>query len=200
MIALTDHNTTKNCEATIKAGEKVGIYVIPGMELTTSEDIHVVCLFKDSDSASKFNDYVSEHLFHIKNKSEIYGRQIVMNENDEEISEIDDLLIMATDISIMNVKKIVNSFGGIAYPAHIDRDSMSILSVLSDFPKECEFKNYEVSYDSDNNELVNKYEILKNLKMVKSSDAHYLEHMKDKNYYFELEDISFDSLKKHLEN
>lgn len=200
MIALTDHNTTKNCEATIKAGEKVGIYVIPGMELTTSEDIHVVCLFKDSDSASKFNDYVSEHLFHIKNKSEIYGRQVVMNENDEEISEIEDLLIMATDISIMNVKKIVNSFGGIAYPAHIDRDSMSILSVLSDFPKECEFKSYEVSYDSDNNELINKYEILKNLKMVRSSDAHYLEHMKDKNYYFELEDISFDNLKKYLEN
>ena len=77
------------------------------MELTTSEDIHVVCLFKDSDSASKFNDYVDEHLFHIKNKSEIYGRQVVMNENDEEISEIEDLLIMATDISIMNVKKIL---------------------------------------------------------------------------------------------
>ena len=83
IIAVTDHNTCRNCSAAIKVGEEVGLTVVPGMELTTSEDIHVVCLFPDLESAEKFDKYVYERLMKIPNEADIFGHQYVMNENDE---------------------------------------------------------------------------------------------------------------------
>ncbi len=71
VIALTDHNTSLNCEAAIKVGEEVGVLVIPGMELTTSEDIHAVCLFPTLEKALAFSQYVDENRIHIRNKAAI---------------------------------------------------------------------------------------------------------------------------------
>ncbi|MCH5303690.1 MAG: PHP domain-containing protein, partial [Ruminococcus sp.] len=132
VIALTDHNTTLNCEAAIEAGKEIGLVVIPGMELTTSEDIHAVCLFPTLDKALLWNEYVDKNRIKIKNKAEIYGRQVIMNSADEEVGEIEELLLPSSNISIMNAYKKVKEFGGICYPAHIDRDSLSILSVLGE--------------------------------------------------------------------
>ena len=100
VIALTDHNTSLNCEAAMKVGEEVGLLVIPGMELTTSEDIHAVCLFPTLEKALAFSQYVDENRIHIRNKAEIYGRQVIMNENDEELGEIDDLLLPGSFIGM----------------------------------------------------------------------------------------------------
>ena len=71
VIALTDHNTSLNCEATIEAGKRNGVYVIPGMELTTSEDIHAVCLFPTLDRALDWSEYVDNHRIKVKNRAEI---------------------------------------------------------------------------------------------------------------------------------
>lgn len=190
IIALTDHNSSLNCEAAMKVGENVGLPVVPGMELTTSEDIHAVCLFPDLEKALRFNEYVSEHQIKIKNRTEIYGRQVIMNENDEETGEVDNLLILATDISIMDAYETVKSFEGICYPAHIDRDSLSVLSVLGEIPWECNFTTAEISYDGNRDILIKNNEILKTLNIVTSSDAHYLENMKDPLYEIELDEIS----------
>ena len=139
VIALTDHNTSLNCEATMKVGEENGLLVIPGMELTTSEDIHAVCLFPTLEKALEWNDYVDQNRIKIKNKPDIYGRQVIMNENDEETGEIEALLLPATNISIMTAHKLVRDFGGVCYPAHVDRDSLSILSVLGEIDESCGF-------------------------------------------------------------
>ena len=76
----------------MKVGDEVGVLVIPGIELTTSEDIHAVCLFPTLEKALAFSDYVDQNRIHIKNKAQIYGRQVLMNEKDEEIGEIEDLM------------------------------------------------------------------------------------------------------------
>ena len=68
IVALTDHNTAKNCPAFFKAAEKYGIVPIAGMELTTSEDIHIVCLFRQLDDAMRFSTYVDQHRIVVKNK------------------------------------------------------------------------------------------------------------------------------------
>ena len=86
VIALTDHNSVLNCEAVMKLGAQNDLLIIPGMELTTMEEIHVVCLFPTIEKALLFNDYVREHQMQIKNRADIYGRQIIMDENDEEIT------------------------------------------------------------------------------------------------------------------
>ena len=198
VIALTDHNTSLNCEAAIKAGERIDLLVIPGMELTTSEDIHAVCLFPTLDKALDWNEYVDCHRIKIKNKTEIYGRQIIMNENDEETGEIEHLLLPATDISIMNAHKLVSDFGGVCYPAHIDRDSYSILSVLGEIDEHCGFSTAELADISKLDELKTYHPILNKLNIVTNSDAHYLENMREAQHFLELNELTRDSVIEYL--
>lgn len=200
VIALTDHNSVLNCEAVIKLAQENSMCALAGMELTTMEEIHVVCLFPDYEKALRFNDYVKEHQMQIKNRADIYGRQVIMNENDEEIGEVDNLLILATDISVMDVRNVVESFDGVCYPAHINRDSMSILSVLGEIPPECGFKTVEVSSSGDINKLKTMHPILNDMLIVRDSDAHYLENMKDAQNFFDLDELTPENVLKILKN
>lgn len=179
VIALTDHNTCLNCEAAMKVGEEIGLLVIPGMELTTSEDIHAVCLFPTLEKALAFSQYVDENRIHIRNKAEIYGRQVIMNENDEEIGEIEDLLLPGSFIGMYDAYRKAQEFGGICYPAHIDRDSLSILSVLGEIDPWCGFRTTELADISRLPELREKHPILDCMNIITCSDAHYLENMRD---------------------
>ena len=199
VIALTDHNTSLNCEAAMKAGENAGIVVIPGMELTTSEDIHAVCLFPTLEKALAWSDYVDEHRIKIKNKTEIYGRQVIMDENDEETGEIEHLLLPASDISIMSAHKLVKDFGGVCYPAHIDRDSLSILSVLGEIDEYCGFTTAEFADKSKIPELKAQHPILNSMNIVTNSDAHYLENMKEAENFLELSELTRDNIIKYLD-
>lgn len=198
VIALTDHNSSLNCEATMKVGEEIGLLVIPGMELTTSEDIHAVCLFPSLAKALKWNEYVDNNRIKIRNKSEIYGRQVIMNENDEETGEVEHLLLPATNISIMNAHKLVADFGGVCYPAHIDRDSLSILSVLGEIDEDCGFTTAELADSSQKAELINQHPILNGMNIVTSSDAHYLENMREPQNYLELDELSIENIINYL--
>lgn len=186
VIALTDHNTALNCPAAMKVGESVGVTVIPGMELTTSEDIHAVCLFPTLERALAWSEYVECHSVKIKNRPEIFGEQIIMDENDEKTGEIDYLLIPATEISIMNAYSLVKEFGGICYPAHIDRDSLSILSVLGEIDPGCGFVTAELADFSKLTPLKTMHPILGSLNIVTNSDAHYLENMREAQFALEL--------------
>ncbi len=188
IIALTDHNTCRNCEATIEAGKRNGVVVVPGMELTTSEDIHAVCLFPSLEKAMDWDAYVDAHRIKIKNRADIYGRQVLMNAEDEEIGEIEHLLLPGTEISIMNAYRKVQEFGGICYPAHIDRDSLSILSVLGEIDPYCGFVTAELANFAKLEALRLVHPILDALHIVSSSDAHYLENMRDAAFTLNLEE------------
>ena len=85
IVALTDHNTCKNCPAFFAAAKKYGIIPIAGMELTTSEDIHVVCLFEELSDALLFDAFVENNRIKVKNRPDIFGEQIVLDENDEPV-------------------------------------------------------------------------------------------------------------------
>ena len=200
IIALTDHNTSRNCEAAMKVGDEVGVLVIPGMELTTSEDIHAVCLFPTLEKALAFSEYVDQNRIHVKNKAQIYGRQVIMNENDEEIGEIEDLLLPGSFIGMYDAYRIVKEFGGICYPAHIDRDSLSILSVLGEIDPYCGFKTAELADISKLPELKKLHPILNELNIVTCSDAHYLENMKEAANTIELPQLSREAVIEYLDS
>ncbi len=194
-IALTDHNTSGNCEAVINAGKKVGLTVIPGMELCTSEEVHVVCLFPDLEKANKFSDYVYNTLPPVKNKPSVFGEQTKMNENDQVVGVEERLLITASSISCTKVVSIVNKFGGICYPAHIDRSSFSILSNLGTIDESFGFKCAEVFDSTKTDELKEKHPYLNNLKIISDSDAHYLENMRiPENCYIDVKENTTASI------
>ena len=189
VIALTDHNTCENCPAAVEVGKRVGICVVPGLELSTSEDIHMVCLFPDVEKALRFSAYVREHTSGIANRPEIYGRQLKMNSEDAVIGEESDLLIMASNISVEQAYDIVREHGGFVYPAHIDRDSYSITAVLGDVTPECNHGFAGISYDADVKQLQALYSI-EGTQLMQSSDAHYLENMKEATNTIELPELS----------
>lgn len=200
LIALTDHNTCQNCPAVEELGKANGICVLSGMELTTSEEIHAVCLFPTAEKALKFEIFVSQHRMKIKNKKEIYGEQLILNAQDEKIGEIEELLILATDISIMDIKRLCNEYGGTAFPAHINRDSCSVLSVLGVIPPECKFSVAEVSQSGDIEKLTVSHPILKNMYIIRDSDAHYLENMRDAGPYIEIDELTAENVMNFLED
>ena len=115
-IALTDHNTVLNCTALKNAAEQYGVTVLYGMELTTDEEVHTVCLFPDEKSAMEWNEYVYSKLQKIKNNPKIFGNQFIMNETDKILGEEEFLLINATNISFEDVFAQVYDLGGIALP------------------------------------------------------------------------------------
>ena len=132
IIALTDHNTARNAPALMKAAEQYGLIVLPGMELTTQEEVHVVCLFAEAEDALAFDRYVYESLLKIRNKVKVLGEQVIMNEMDEPVGEEEFLLINATSIPFDDVYDIVSSFNGIMIPTHLDKSTTSLISNLGD--------------------------------------------------------------------
>ncbi len=193
IVALTDHNTVKYCPAFFKAAKQYGIIAIAGMELTTSEDIHIVCLFEKLEEALAFGEEIEKHRLLVKNRPEIFGRQQILDSEDNIIDEEEYLLINATDISVEDVFQLVNSFNGICYPAHIDRESNGIVSVLGNFPDNYDFNCYEIYNVDSSEEYENLFPHLKSKQRLVGSDAHYLWDIRDAKDYVELDDEPYSS-------
>ena len=183
VMALTDHNTVKNCPAFFKAAARHGIIAIAGMELTTAEDIHMICLFPTLEKALQFGELVDTRRLLIKNRTDIFGEQYIMDDEDNIIGTDENLLSVATTITLDEAPSIVESFGGICYPAHIDRQSNGLISVLGDFPESPVFSTAEVHDREKAEQLADKY----GKKIVISSDAHCLWDIKEQEDFFELD-------------
>ncbi len=190
MIALTDHNSCRNCKSAIEAGRDAGILVIPGMELCTSEEVHIVCLFPDLNSADAFNQYVEMHTPPIPNRPEIFGDQFIMDAEDKILEIHDTLLVTATDISIETVPELIQSFNGACFPAHIDRSSYSVLSNLGSFPDHLGFTCAEITKNGDIQTLAEQNPILNSIPLFLDSDAHYLENIYEAGAWIDLERLS----------
>lgn len=192
IVALTDHNTTKNCPAFFQAAKKHGIIPIAGMEVTTSEDIHAVCLFDTLEGAMEFDREIDKKRIKIKNKIDVFGHQYIMDGNDNVIGEEEHFLPLATTLSLEDIPEIVKDFGGVSYPAHIDRSSNGLINVLGTFPETPYFTAFELRDKSNAQEYIKKYS-LENKRHVVSSDAHYLTDMRDKDAFIELPDEPYSS-------
>ena len=188
VIALTDHNSCKNCAAAMAAGGEAGITVIPGMELCTSEEIHVVCLFPSLEQAMAFDALVEKRIVPVENKPDIFGEQFLYDENDHIIGREDNLLIMATTIGVYEVIPLVEACGGFCYPAHVDKAANSITACLGDLPEDIGFSAAELSPRADWKAMKEQYPILSKMFLLSSSDAHYLEHIAEPRLTLEAEE------------
>ena len=191
-MALTDHNTCKNCPAFFAAAKRNGIIAIAGMELTTSEDIHIIFLFEQLENAMEFDREIEKHRILVKNRVDVYGEQIIMDENDNPVGVEEYLLTPATTVSVDDCPSLAKSFGGICYPAHIDRQANGIIATLGTFPDIKGFNCVEFHDMSKAKEYFEKYSLGNRLALV-GSDAHYLWDIRDKECFFEIEDEPYSS-------
>ena len=181
VVALTDHNTAGNCAAFCRAAERYGLVALPGMELTTAEEAHVVCLFPDVAAAEEFAALVRTRLPGVKNRADIYGPQILMDGEDNVLGEEDAFLAGAAGLGIYETSALVRSFGGVAYPAHIDRPSFSLLANLGLWDPDMGFALAEVSQNCPPG-LFDRPD-LRGVPHLDGSDAHYLDQILDAHQY-----------------
>lgn len=193
IMALTDHNAVKNCPAFFKACKRYGVIPIAGMELTTAEDIHVVCLFEELEKALEFGEEVDSRRIRIPNRVDIFGDQLIMDDEENVIGTDEFMLPNATEITVDEAPEIVKKYGGICYPAHIDRQANGIIAVLGTFPDYPKFTCAELHDKEKIAPHLEKYPILKDKQIVISSDAHYLWDIRDADAYFDLDDEPYSS-------
>jgi PHP family Zn ribbon phosphoesterase len=174
LIALTDHNSAKNCPAFISAAKKAGINAIAGMEINTAEEVHAVCLFPELENAMRFDAYVYENLMDIKNEPAIFGEQLMLDEHDCVVGTVEKLLINATSISFFDLAGLMHAYGGLYFPAHIDKSSLSLISNLGFVPPDIHMDAYELKDKSQREALEQSNPPLKNIPLLTNSDAHYL--------------------------
>lgn len=186
LIALTDHNTCRNCPAADAAARQAGLVFIPGMELCTSEEVHVVCLFPSLESAAGFDELVTARMPKFPNDPEKLGEQIIFGEDDTAVGQIDHSLLMASDISVDSVPKLVREFGGVAFPAHIDRPAFSVISSLGEFPDWAGYTAVEITASGSVSELSAAYEAIRPMPKLLDSDAHYLDRMNERGAWMEV--------------
>ena len=169
MVAISDHNAARNLPAAQRIADAYGLLLIPAMEITTREEVHMLGYFPSVDAAVSFGEMLREHLPKRKNKPSLFGNQLVMDADDNVIGEEDALLIGATDLPLQCAAEAVRSFGGVPVPAHINRGSNGLLINLGMMPQEPYFPTVEVW-----NKLPCPPEPLEGRHVLHSSDAHYL--------------------------
>lgn len=174
LIALTDHNSCGNCAAAMAAGEREGVLVMPGMELCTREEIHVVCLFAQLAGALEFERLVRSRMPDISNRPEIFGRQIRMDEWDRPVGEEPRLLLTAADVGFDRAAALAGSYGGAAFPAHIDRPAYGAVGVLGCLPPGLGYAAAELSAACDREKFLAGRTDMAGLRLLTDSDAHSL--------------------------
>ena len=172
-IAVTDHNSALNVRACEACAKEAGIIFLPGIEVETSEEVHIVGLFDNVDAAEECGKYVSANMPAIKNRVDIFGNQCVINSEDEVVYEIDNLLSTACFLDVFSVVNKIRELGGVAIPAHVDKSSYSIISNLGFIPEDLIFSTLEVKFP-DRVETLKKSHNISEYKLVHNSDAHFL--------------------------
>jgi PHP family Zn ribbon phosphoesterase len=198
ILGISDHNCTRHCRLMSELGEENGIFILPGVEVNTHEEIHCLAFFENVDIAEDFQDFIDIKLPAIKNEPKFFGEQLVVDRYEGIIDEVDVLLTSAIDASIYEVSEEVHKRGGIFIPAHIDRAYTSILSQLGFIPPDLEFDAMEVSARYRVSDYLHLHPEFGQYTLITNSDAHHPDTINRATTIFEMEKISFIEIKKAL--
>ncbi len=177
IIAITDHNSAANIIAAKKAAENTALTVLAGIEVTSSEEVHILAIFDNIASVMRLQDVVYENLLPGENDEGQFGEQIVVNEKDEVLNFNNRLLLSATTLTVHSVVNIIHSLGGLSIASHIDRDAFGIISQLGFIPEDLKFDALEISSGIDTEKAEHLFREYNSFVWVSSSDAHYLENI-----------------------
>ena len=179
-IAVTDHNSAENARAVMEAGQQVDLTVLPGMEVQTREEVHLICLFDTWEQDLGWQEEVYAHLPPLKNRAETFGPQFVVDAEGEFVRENDRLLLTSTSWSVEEVASRVRALGGLCIPAHVDRPSFSLIANLGFVPPGLNFEALELSRLTEPSEATRRFPQLIGYPLIVSGDAHQLSEMQSR--------------------
>lgn len=174
VIAVTDHNHTGHAKLTRRLGEKKGIWVVYGVEITTREEVHCLAFFDTDDQLDLFQEEVDRNLPRVANDAAIFGHQVIVDEREKILSEISHSLYPGLNTGITEAARIVHSLGGLFVPAHVDRNMNGLYAQLGFFPEDLEADAVEISWRTDREHMRKKHPELVAYQLIRNSDAHFL--------------------------
>lgn len=198
VIAVCDHNSAENVKATINVARDTRLTVLPGMEVTSSEEVHVCGIFDDPDAALLLQELVYRKLVPGENNAELFGEQIIANELDEIEGYNRRLLIGATRLSVEEVVAEIHRLGGLAVASHVDREAYSIIGQLGFIPDQLPLDALEISSATTYDEALKRIPQLSAYPVVSSSDAHVLEDVGKTVSTFKMESATLSELEQAL--
>lgn len=194
VIAITDHQSCGNCGPAMDLSPLLsGPLVLPGMEVESQEEIHLVCLFPDLDAARQMEEVVRSHMPALRNRRDIFGEQHYYNNQDEIIGEEDRLLLVACQLDCFELARTVLDLGGACLPAHVDRQANSMLHALGLIPPDFPARWLELSMAADERRLLEIHPELLNYRLLRNSDAHRLEDLAEPGWPLNVADFTPDA-------
>jgi len=174
LIGITDHNSAENCAAVMQAADGTGLTVLPGMEVQTSEEVHVVCLFDTVEQALTWQGIVFDHLPDQLNPESVLGAQFVVDSTGEYIRTESRLLLVSTDLALTEIVRRVRALGGLSIPAHVDRPSFSLLANLGFVPPDLDVPAIELFRLTEPRDAIARWPELAAWPLIRAGDAHRL--------------------------
>jgi PHP family Zn ribbon phosphoesterase len=196
IIAVTDHNSSENTGVAVKTGRDKGITVLPAMELTSQEEVHVLAIFNSAENVAAMQSIIYDTLQSGINDEFAIGYQLVVNELDEILDYNKRLLIGSTSLSLGELVTNIHAFGGIAVASHIDRQNFSVISQLGFIPDDVSFDALEISYAMDLPDATIQFGGNAGIPWITSSDAHSLGDIGRRYTTFLLNEPSFDEIER----
>ncbi len=175
LIAITDHNSGENAAAVIKAAEGQDLTVLPGMELQTEEEVHILCLFDTLEQLDALQTVVDKTLPPIENNIEFFGEQFVVDHTGEFICRKKQLLITSTKMSFEEVYQHIHALGGLFIPAHVNRQAYGLIDHLGFVPPTVQPDALEISRHITPQEALTQFPQIKGYPLIQSGDVHYLD-------------------------
>lgn len=198
IIAVTDHNSTRQCRVTREIGERYGIKVIAGAEINTKEEIHCLAFFENNDKADLFQQIIDQNLTVITNKPGVFGHQLIVDEDENILEEESRLLSAALKLGIGEVSEHVHQLGGIFIPAHISRPYNGIYSQLGLIPSGLDADALEIRRNHAYAGFLEEHPEISRFCLVANSDAHCLAQIGESVTEYYLEEPDFEEIRQAL--
>jgi len=195
MIAVTDHNSAENVDAVVRCGKLHGLKVIPGMEIASREEVHLVCLLRSVASAIELQQLVYAALPDEENRPDYFGRQLVMDIDGNIQGECMRLLLGAADLSLEAIVREVHRLEGLAIAAHVDRPSFSVIANLGMMPPGAQFDAVEISASLTRNEALARFPSIEGFPIITASDAHFTQDIGSNPTLFLLEKMDLEDIR-----
>ncbi len=171
VLGISDHNSSENVPGVVNAARGRNLRVLPGMEVTSKEEVHILAVFDSVDRAFQLQEIVYLNLPG-ENNAEIFGPQVVVNEDHDVLGFNHRLLAGATELSVEQVVANIHSLGGLAIASHVDRETFGIIGQLGFIPEELELDALELSARTSAEDARRRFPQCGDRAFLRSSDAH----------------------------
>ncbi len=200
IIAITDHNSTRQCQLVREMAQDSGIQVLNGCEVNSREEVHALCLFEDDRSRNEFQKFIDQYLPEIPNKPDYFGYQPVVDRDNLIVEEIPWYLGNGLQTELEVIANFTRQLNGLFIPAHIDRPVNSLFSQLGFIPNELLFDGLQISKYADEKHIRHSLDIPNDIPIITASDAHYPDDIGSAYTIFELEEPTFNEIRRAFRN